>query len=1014
MAKNSILKKIVIALSAIGPGIFMIGYNIGTGSITTLISAGSTYQMHLLWVLLIACFVTYVMLIAYQQFTLVTGVTSMRAYRRHLPLGKLIAIFIIASMSLGEFVGIAGITGIVSNLIKEWTALLFNSTGINPLVSAVTIAVGSFIFLWNGKYTKFEKFLIFFVVLMGISFIMSLFITKDPSAIFTTLKPAIPENTGGGASALLLIASIAGTTAGAILYVMRSTVVAEKGWTVKDLKQARKDAFWSALLMFILSATIMALATANTDGPVTKVVDMMYVLSSNKFLMSVFVIGVVSAGISTIFPIALILPWLISDYTGTSRDVKRPMYRILGGLALLVALTVPVFGGRPVAVLILAGAIQIIVLPIATVAILYLLNNKKLMGKHTAGRWLNAGLVVTLLYSIFTTYAGTVSSYEEISNYFGSKKGNTTVTTVFTKDKNKYVFHVKQFGLPENWEKAEYLELELKLSDPARIGLMLNTGHGPSEITLLPASNARLKIDVPLTFYRKPNTEGSEMAALFSRSRPTGWYNIWGVNCGPLDRIDSIGFIINSPLEKVQLDIYSLTLANTPHDEFIEPAVLVDKFGQWIPAKNDKKVRSLRELKAAWQKDDKKLADTEDLDRDKYGGFNNTKQKATGFFYTKKIDGKWWFVDPLGNLFLATGINGVSPGDYTRTKQRKYIFEEIPPVDFQKETEDAGSPLVSFGEWNQKRRFGNNWKSKWKELAVKRMQTWGFNAINWSVPYLNDAVVYTKFLKGWGIEEGVMGFPDVYSKEFLARADKVAKEQCLPLREDPWMLGYFIGNEPVWPGMESRVADAILESDKLPEMKKALQAFLKKGDTPERRKEFIHQSFIKFLNIINNAIKRYDPNHLTLGIRFGGDLNMEDKVIKMADIFDVFSFNAYLTEVSHKKLDRVAKIMDKPILIGEFHFGVPGNGLNGGLQPVKNQQARADAYKHYVETAFSHPNVVSTFWYRWRDQPNTGRSDGENYNIGFVNVLGLQYDEIVNAAVKTHKHIFDTHRGTKN
>jgi Mn2+/Fe2+ NRAMP family transporter len=150
----------------------------------------------------------------------------MRAYRRYLPLGKIIAIFIIASMSLGEFVGIAGITGIVSNLIKEWTGLLFNSSGINPLISAVTIAVGSFIFLWNGKYTKFEKFLIFFVVLMGISFIMSLFITKDPSAIFTTLKPAIPESTGGGASALLLIASIAGTTAGAILYVMRSTVVA--------------------------------------------------------------------------------------------------------------------------------------------------------------------------------------------------------------------------------------------------------------------------------------------------------------------------------------------------------------------------------------------------------------------------------------------------------------------------------------------------------------------------------------------------------------------------------------------------------------------------------------------------------------------------------------------------------------------------------------------------------------------------------------------------------------------
>jgi Mn2+/Fe2+ NRAMP family transporter len=416
--KKSILRKVIIALSAIGPGLFMIGYNIGTGSITTLISAGSTHQMHLLWVLAIACLVTFIMLIAYQQYTLVTGETAMRAYRKHLPAGSILAVFIIAVMSIGEFVGIAGITGIVANIIKEWSKILFGGEGVSPLLVAVIIVIGSFIFLWNGKYTKFEKFLIFFVVLMGISFILSLFIVKNPSEIFTTLKPEIPESPEGGASALLLIASIAGTTAGAILYIMRSTVVSEKGWTINDLKQAKKDAFWSAFLMFVLSSTIMALATANTDGPVTKVVDMMYVLSSNKFVMSIFVVGVVSAGISTIFPIALILPWLISDFTGTKRDVKSPMYRILAGLALLTALMVPVFGGRPVAVLIFAGAIQVITLPIATIAIMILLNSKKLMGKYKAGMWMNIGLAVTLIYSVFTTYAGIVSSYEEVINFF--------------------------------------------------------------------------------------------------------------------------------------------------------------------------------------------------------------------------------------------------------------------------------------------------------------------------------------------------------------------------------------------------------------------------------------------------------------------------------------------------------------------------------------------------------------------------------------------------------------------
>ena len=429
--QTGILKKIVLALSAIGPGLFMIGYNIGTGSITTLISAGSTHQMHLAWVLILACLVTFVMLVAYQQFTLVTGETAMQGYKRYLPAGNIIAIIIIAVMSMGEFVGIAGIMGIVSNIIKEWTALLFDSQGINPLTTAVAIAIGSLIVIWNGRYTKFEKFLIFFVVLMGISFIMSLFIVKNPSLIFSTLKPTIPEDNGNSASALLLIASIAGTTAGAILYVMRSTVVAEKGWKIDNLKQAKKDAFWSAFLMLVLSMTIMALATANTDGPVTKVVDMMYVLSSNRFIMSVFVIGVVSAGISTIFPITLILPWLISDYRGTPRNVKSPMYRILIIIALLIALTVPLTGGRPVAVLVFAGAIQVITLPIATIAIIMLINNKKIMGRHTANKWLNAGLALSLLYSVFTTYAGSVSSYNEIKDFLSPKEKTVVVSNYF-------------------------------------------------------------------------------------------------------------------------------------------------------------------------------------------------------------------------------------------------------------------------------------------------------------------------------------------------------------------------------------------------------------------------------------------------------------------------------------------------------------------------------------------------------------------------------------------------------
>jgi len=413
---NTVFKKIWLALVAIGPGLFMIGYNIGTGSITTLASAGSRYGLSLLWVLVFACIITFILLVAYQQFTLVTGETAMRGYRKFLPAGNFFALLIIVGMALGEFVGIAGIMGVVTDLIKEWTRLLFHGNGISPVISTAVIVVGAYILFWNGKYTVFEKLLITFVIIMGFSFLLSLFIiVPDPADLIAGMIPGVPEGPGS----FLLIASIAGTTSGAIVFVMRSIVVSEKGWTIHDLKQAKTDAFWSAFFMFLLSGTIMALAagTLYKEGtPVENAIDMvkMLVPIAGRFAISIFVVGVIAAGISTIFPISLILPWLISDYTGKKRDVKSPMYRILGAGAFLLAFTVPVFGGRPVWVLVFAGALQSIVLPIATVAIFVLLNNKKLMGEHKAGLWMNTGLVVSIIFAFVTTYFGVISIIEEI------------------------------------------------------------------------------------------------------------------------------------------------------------------------------------------------------------------------------------------------------------------------------------------------------------------------------------------------------------------------------------------------------------------------------------------------------------------------------------------------------------------------------------------------------------------------------------------------------------------------
>ena len=88
------------------------------------------------------------------------------------------------------------------------------------------------------------------------------------------------------------------------------------------------------------------------------------------------------------------------------------------------------------------------------------------------------------------------------------------------------------------------------------------------------------------------------------------------------------------------------------------------------------------------------------------------------------------------------------------------------------------------------------------------------------------------------METGYLGMPDVYSEDWAKSVDQSAARQCVPRKDDPYLLGYFIGNEPPWPGRENDLVDMVLAGSETP-IQRELKAFLEKGDTPQRRKEFV-------------------------------------------------------------------------------------------------------------------------------------------------------------------------------
>ena len=401
------LKKLGLFFASIAPGLFLIGYNIGTGSITTMASSGAAYGMTLIWPLLLSCIFTFFLIMVFGRYTAITGNTILSSFRKNI--GSGVAVFVLISLLISEWVSCMGVMGVVTQVIQEWSKPLTKSgNGFNPVITALIFGALLYFLFWNGQQRFFEKILAVFVGIMGLSFILTMFmVIPDPAEVIQGLIPRMPKDT----DTMLIMAGMVGTTMGAILYVVRSILVQEKGWGKNDLKMERRDALISASVMFILSVAVMA-AAAGTLHPhglkVDNAIDMVKLMEplAGRFAVSIFVAGIVSAGLSSLFPIILLAPWLFADFNNKPRNMRSTGSRLLVLFGVSLGLVVPVFGGRPVLVMIISQALAAIVTPLVLGLMLYIYNNKKVMHDNVAGPSMNIGMTVVILFTVVMAAAG--------------------------------------------------------------------------------------------------------------------------------------------------------------------------------------------------------------------------------------------------------------------------------------------------------------------------------------------------------------------------------------------------------------------------------------------------------------------------------------------------------------------------------------------------------------------------------------------------------------------------------
>ncbi len=391
------------SIAALAPGIFIIGYIVGTGSVTTMSSAGASYGMSLAWTLALASLFTHVMIVAISRLTVLSGDTLLSLFRRHF--GMPVTALVILSLVGTQISSIIGVMAIVVEVFAEWCLATLGVT-LDPVLAASGFTAALLGLYWVGRHAFFLKVLAALVGVMGLAFFATAgLVLPAPRELAGGLLPSIPD----AGNPRLLIAGMVGTTMASVVLFSRSVLVREEGWKSSDLPLVNRDSAVSMTLLFFINAAIMACA-AGTLHPrgmeIESAIDMVKTLEplAGSLATGGFVLGIVAAGLSSLFPNYLLGPWITADVMRLPRAMAGPAFRSMVVGAALCGLVVPLLGGRPVQIMIASQAVSPVAMPLLATFVLVLLNRPAVCAGQAPSRLLNVGLAVTVVFSIYMSF----------------------------------------------------------------------------------------------------------------------------------------------------------------------------------------------------------------------------------------------------------------------------------------------------------------------------------------------------------------------------------------------------------------------------------------------------------------------------------------------------------------------------------------------------------------------------------------------------------------------------------
>ena len=397
----------------VGPGVLIAAAFIGPGTVTLCTIAGAvrtrvggraSYGYSLLWALLLSIIATIVL----QEMALRIGLITnkglaevIRVSIKNKFINRLLILLILCSILIGNAAYEAGnITGASLGII----AIIGRET-----LNYIPLLIGfiAFIILYIGDYKVLERSLIFLVITMSVSFMITAIMTKPD--LFSLLDGLFMPKINS--ESLLVVLGLIGTTVVPYNLFLHSSLVKEKWNDISKLKTARIESFISIIIGGIVSMAIIITAASVSNDNVKSVMDLAKGLEPlyGKFAIYFLGIGLFASGITSSITAPLAAAYVAKSCFGWSGSLKSLNFRIVWFFVLLIGVIVSLLKLNPIEVIKFAQFSNSLLLPIVAILLFWLINNKTIFKNSYSYKLQNILVIVIILITIILGAKGVIS-----------------------------------------------------------------------------------------------------------------------------------------------------------------------------------------------------------------------------------------------------------------------------------------------------------------------------------------------------------------------------------------------------------------------------------------------------------------------------------------------------------------------------------------------------------------------------------------------------------------------------